>query len=216
MPEDRKSGLITALGGVAVNFRKEIKPFEKFEVWTRILAWDRKWLYLVGHFVKPGSVRVEGYTLQPWKKGKGGSKIDGEKAEGAAKPVIFASAIAKYVFKKGRLTIPPERVLRASQLLPPMPVNHESPPVSETPNLEGTAVEGAAAVVASAAAEVTPSNAEEILAASMTAKGGGDTWDWQKVEEERLRGMKIAELYNGLDALNGSITGEGEVVLGSY
>ena len=216
MPGEKKAGFVTALGGVAVNFRREIKPFEKFEVWTRVLAWDRKWIYLVGHFVKPGSVKVGGYTLQPWKRRKAHDK-DGEgEANGAATPVIFASAIAKYVFKKGRLTIPPERVLRASQLLPPKPADHETPPVSSTPNLEGTSVDGANAVVASAVEKLNPDSAEEILAASMSPKDGGDVWDWQRVEEERLRGMKIAELYNGLDALNGRFTGEGEVVLGSY
>ena len=44
----------------------------------------------------------------------------------------------------------------------------------------------------------------------MKPKEGGD------VEEERVRGMQIAELYNGLDKLNGAFPGNGEVILGSY
>ena len=110
MPESKKDGLAIALGGVVVNFRREFKPFERFEVWTRILTWDHKWLFLVGHFVQPGSVEVEGYTLKPWKRGRrernAGGKEGGGKEDNGKRPVIFASGIAKYVFKKGRLTIP--------------------------------------------------------------------------------------------------------------
>lgn len=36
---------------------------------------------------------------------------------GSTQPIIFATSVSKYVFKKGRLTIPPERILRASGLL---------------------------------------------------------------------------------------------------
>ena len=214
---DDKAGLIIALGGVAVNFRKEIKPFENFEVWTRILSWDAMWLYVVSHFVKPGTARVGGYTLQPWKKGKRSSGEEDGKGVTGAKPVVFASGIAKYVAKKGRLTIPPERILRASQLLPPKLEHRETPPVSLTPDSEGASVDGAAAIAsASVGEELTPESADELLTASMEPKEGGDVWDWRRVENERLRGMKIAELYNGLDALNGMFPGNGEVVLGSF
>lgn len=58
---------IIALGGVACVFRKEIKPLSRFEIWTRLLAWDEKWIYTVSHVVKAGAVRPRGYALQPWK-----------------------------------------------------------------------------------------------------------------------------------------------------
>ncbi|PNS14487.1 hypothetical protein CAC42_3773 [Sphaceloma murrayae] len=60
-------GYIIALGGVACIFRKEIKPLARFEIWTRLLAWDEKWIYTVSHVVKAGAVRPRGYALQPWK-----------------------------------------------------------------------------------------------------------------------------------------------------
>ena len=31
-----------ALGAVSCSFRKEINPFERYEMWTRVLSWDRK------------------------------------------------------------------------------------------------------------------------------------------------------------------------------
>ena len=79
-------------------------------------------------------------------------------------------------------------------------------------------MEGAATAVAAEAAEkLTLDNTKEILGASMAPKeGDGDAWDWQRVGNERMRGMEIAELYNGLDALNGEFNGEGPVVLRSF
>lgn len=47
-------------------------------------------------------------------------------------------------------------------------------------------------------------------------EGDGDAWHWQRVENERVRGMEIAELYNGLDALNGEFNSERQVVLRSF
>ena len=55
------------------------------------------------------------------------------------------------------------------------------------------------------------------MAASLTAGfADSDDWTWERVEEERKRGMRIAELYRGLDALNGEFTGERVPVLGQY
>ena len=216
--KEGNQGFSVILGGVSCNFRREIKPYEGFEVWTRVLCWDNKWLYVIGHFVKKGAVKPKSYTLQPWRKSKNadtesnGHADTGHSPEAGPHPAIFASGIAKYVCKKGRLTIPPERVLRASQLLPPKPADHETPPVSMTPSQEATSID---ATAASFAKSLTPDNADEVMAASLTASlAEPDAWTWERVEKERQRGMKIAELYNGLDALNGEFTGDGQAVLG--
>ncbi|KAL8889543.1 MAG: hypothetical protein Q9215_003197 [Flavoplaca cf. flavocitrina] len=55
------------MGGVNINFRREIKPAQAFEMWTRILTWDRKWIYTVTHFVKKGAMRPNGWLFQPWR-----------------------------------------------------------------------------------------------------------------------------------------------------
>ncbi len=210
------------LGGVSCQFRKEIKPYEKFEVWTRVLSWDRKWLYVICHFVKPGVVTPKSYTLQPWRKGRQQKDHEAE-SKGSANgnptssphPAIFATGIAKYVCKKGRLTISPERVLRASQLLPPKPADHEPPPATLTPAPESTSNTAAAISVVN---EITPGNGEDVVVASLKASVENENgkWTWEKVEEERKRGMKIAEMWGALEGLNGEFAGDGAVVLGRY
>lgn len=206
------------LGGVSINFKREIKPYEGFELWTRLLTWDDKWMYVIGHFVRKGVVKPKSYLLQPWKKVKqtenNGRGVNGSVGEKGLHPHIFAMGISKYVFKKGRLTIPPERVLRASGLLPPRPADRETPPMSMTPDPEITSNDAA---VTSVAAHLTPDNAGEVLAASLTAQDAdSDDWTWERVEKERQRGMKIAELYNGLDMLHEEFTGDMHPVLGRY
>ena len=216
-------GLEVRLGGVSCQFRKEIKPYEKFEVWTRVLCWDRKWLYLICHFVKPGVVRPKSYMLQPWRKEREPKKDHGAENNESAKrnaapsphPAIFATGIAKYVCKKGRLTIAPERVLQASKLLPPKPADHDTPPAISTPTPESTSN---TAAVASIVDQLTPGNAEDVVVASLKAGVESESveWTWEKVEAERKRGMKIAEMWGALDGLNVEFAGDGALVLGRY
>ena len=174
-----KGNFMIALGAVSCNFKKEIKPYEKFEIWTRLLSWDRKWLYFVSHIVKAETTKPEGWALQPWKVVKSmkgaAKKSEGIEAQANGGPTnsetrgewrnaIFASSIAKYVVKKARLTIAPERVLADSGLLPPRPgdedVNNQS-------------------------------NAVKLL-----------HWTWEIVEAERLRGLQLAEKFGALDGLH--------------
>ena len=215
------------LGGVSCNFKREIKPYEGFEIWSRVLCWDGKWLYIISHFVKKGAVKPTQYTLQPWKRRtsskkppgaeQNGDRVQGFETKASPDRMIYASAIAKYVFKKGRLTIPPERVLGNSELLPPKPTNHETPPATTSPSIEGTSVDAAAASTAQSL-PLTSQDADEVIDAAMRAKGDGvsPTWDWDRVEAERERGMKIAELFAGLDALNDEFRPEDSPALGQY
>ncbi len=129
--KEGKARFFPALGGVTCLFKREIKPFIKFEVWTRVLSWDSKWIYVVSHFVKAGAVRPESFVDQPWLKGPprrsraaGAAKAD-ENEKGASSaapagshPAIYCTCVTKYVMKKGRKTIPPEEFLRACDLLP--------------------------------------------------------------------------------------------------
>lgn len=211
------------LGGVSCQFRKEIKPYEKFEVWTRVLCWDQKWLYLICHFVKPGAVRPKSYMLQPWRKDRQQRKDHKVESNGNANEnvapsphsAIFATGIAKYVCKKGRLTIAPERILRASELLPPKPADYDTPPAISTPTPDSTSN---TAAVASTVDQITPANAEDVVVASLNAAVDTENveWTWEKVEAERKRGMKIAEMWGALDGLNGEFSGDGAVVLGRF
>lgn len=110
------SMLSIILGGVACTFKREIKPYEKFEIWTKVLCWDEKWIYFVSHFVRADKVtrgRNGGWSLQPWKKAKQGveDEMPPEKA-------VLASAVSKCIFRHGRESVVPQRVLHAAGLLP--------------------------------------------------------------------------------------------------
>ncbi|KAH9224584.1 hypothetical protein DL95DRAFT_378225 [Leptodontidium sp. 2 PMI_412] len=117
-----------ALGGVTCTFKREIKPYQQYEIWTRVVSWDTKWLYLISHFVEKGAGNPMGYSDQPWRQHHSrqthiseSSKIDQKEKSGnktVKKPKIYAFAVSKYAFKQGRLTVPPVSFLEACELLP--------------------------------------------------------------------------------------------------
>jgi hypothetical protein len=163
-----------ALGAVSCHFKREIKPYQRFDIYTRLLCWDEKWLYQVSHLVKPGVVQPDHYSMQSWRTGRKDSRsvctspnsLSDE--EGAMfKDAIFATSISKYVVKRGRQTVPPELVLQTNTLLPPGP--------SEPPN--------------------------ENSRKAMSGMGDAALWTWEAVEAERVRGMKLAEHFAALDGI---------------
>jgi hypothetical protein len=106
------------LGGATCTWHKEIKPYQPYELWTRVISWDDKWLYLVTHFVRAGVFRPDEYVMQP-SRGKGSSQKRLEKEDEAERvKAIFASSVARYVFKNNRKTIPPAQALARAGLLP--------------------------------------------------------------------------------------------------
>lgn len=179
-----------ALGGVQCNFKKEILPYQKFEMWTRLLSWDRKWFYLVTHLVRPGVGKPASFTLQPWRKTKRTEDVDPEKLKGA----VFATAIARYVIKRGRLTIPPEKALFDADMVPEKP--------------EGWVYSGDDTADANGHAN---GDAEGVL----PEKGSVD-WNWDVIERERRRGLRFAEAYSELDGLHEVWDGGKEGVLGEF
>ena len=220
LPQDTRGAggkYITALGGVCCFFQRQIEPLQSFEIFTRLLAWDRKWVYIVSHIVKKGKVRPEKYVLQPWKKGKARVRREGDEEEDLSKH-IFATSVARYVFKKGRLTINPEIVLERSYLLPSRPAGVGLPPRSE----------GSPADVTPAPAETPATNggltSPEAAISEVNVKLGGaeekanvadeEGWTWDDMEQERLRGLKIASHFEALSAAHGELKA-GEA-LGQY
>ncbi|OOF93383.1 hypothetical protein ASPCADRAFT_508541 [Aspergillus carbonarius ITEM 5010] len=100
------SSIIMILGGVQCVFRREIKPYQGYELWSRVLSWDGKWIYLVSHFVERGG------------DDDGGVKEEEDlKEEKKKKKMVFATSVSRYVFKQGRRTYPPERMIRECGLL---------------------------------------------------------------------------------------------------
>lgn len=191
-PPGAKAGYMIALGGVQCNFKKEILPYQKFEMWTRLLSWDRKWFYLVTHLVRPGVGKPASFTLQPWRKSKRveGEEVDPEKLKGA----VFATAIARYVIKNGRLTISPEKALFDADMVPEKP--------------EGW-------VYAGDDAEEMNGHVNGDAEGVLPEKGSVD-WNWDVIERERRRGLRFAEAYSELDALHEVWDGGKDGVLGQF
>ncbi|MCJ1319269.1 hypothetical protein MMC15_004605 [Xylographa vitiligo] len=212
---ERKGSFNIMLGGVTCAFKKEIKPLEPFEIWTRVLSWDQKWLYLVSHIVKSEAVKPRGYTLQPWKKtGEVEPKV--EHVQAKPHPAIFATSIAKYVFKQGRVTISPERVLEASDLLPPRPLDTKRPSASEKCSAPGVSGDEVSQLInLDSAASQLELSVETVLSESLMPQMV-NIWDWWKMEQERDHGMSIAKHMAGLDALHDVFTANDRPALGQY
>jgi hypothetical protein len=207
------------LGAVECSFKKEIKPYEPYEMWSRILCWDRKWIYVVSHFVKKGAVKPAGFTVSPpssllgsmfgsrkAKKDVATEHMNGNTNGHALEPkilheAIYASAISKYVMKLGRLTVHPEVVIKASGLLPPKPGGWNTmsgPKSGDEAQTNGHVVE----LVESAGNEDITSD--------------GDIWDWRRIEAENAKGMKFAEHFASLDGLHETFTQADGPALGFY
>ncbi|KKK18294.1 hypothetical protein ARAM_002556 [Aspergillus rambellii] len=116
-----------ALGGVQCVFHREIKPYQAYEVWSRVLSWDEKWIYIVSHFVEPGAFRPRRFFFQQPEQSLFISDDDNDNARNDVKEErrrterknpIFASSIARFVLKQGRKTVPPEIMLVQCGLLP--------------------------------------------------------------------------------------------------
>ncbi|KAI6083563.1 hypothetical protein F4821DRAFT_244591 [Hypoxylon rubiginosum] len=130
-----------ALGGVSCNFKREVRPYEEYDIWSKILTWDEKWIYIVTHFVRKDAAKPRNYSLYPEQspsqsrrnsadmsssdkdslrrasvdsESSGNSDCDEDKPE----KHIFATALSKCVFKSGRRTVSPELMFQMSGLLP--------------------------------------------------------------------------------------------------
>ncbi|KAK3996654.1 hypothetical protein QBC44DRAFT_231441 [Cladorrhinum sp. PSN332] len=180
------------LGAVFCSFRKEIGPLQGYEMWSRIVSWDRKWLYIVTHFVVKGKVKPTSWDGR-W-KGPTRSKVvkkEGEKEEEVPdwSKYIHATAISKYVFKLGRFTVHPSIMIKASGLLP------------DRPGPDGGWRGG------------------EDDCGEMVDLGDIDSdseWDWKRVEFERRKGLEYAQHFGALDGTNSLFDGGEDGAIGKF
>lgn len=77
-----KSWPYIPVANVFTNYLKELKPFEKYNVYSSILCWDKKWIYVVSRFTKCND------------------------------KILCSLSMTKYVLKDGRKTIPPQDALK--------------------------------------------------------------------------------------------------------
>lgn len=183
------SRAVIALGGISCLFKREILPYRKYEMWTRLLCWDRKWFYLITHLVKPGVGKPTSWTLQPWRKGRQSarSEVDREKLLAA----VYATGIAKYVIKRGRITVPAEEALVDADMVPKKPEGWVYGG-KDKQELDGDA---------------------DSLAPLPVHEG---EWNWDTIEAERLRGLKVAQRFAQMDRMHEYFDGGKDGVLGEF
>lgn len=189
------------LGAVMCNFKREIPMYAGYEMWSRVLCWDRKWIYILTHFVKKGAVRPDGYTLDDGSfrsrflgaRGKEPVK-EGYNAdwEATLNKNVYASALSKYCCKIGRFTIHPEVTMNASGLLPPKPGGWN---------------------IMDGKQDVQNGSAEN---GSTDAVIDSEEWDWKRVEAENQRGLKFAEHFAAMEELTEEFSGEDRPALGVF
>jgi hypothetical protein len=193
-PAPRRKPVLIVLGSVYCTFKREIKPFELYEMHSKVLSWDAKWLYVLTCFMRPARCRSD-------------------------EKVILAVGVSKYVVKKGRLTVPPERILRASGFLPTPPPESEAKTALadvdssaeasgvDTPgNAEGITATGG--MDGSLVREVLKMNDDNIPGQEVldkqqkenTDSWNVEEWTWERIEQERLRGLEVVDGYTNMDA----------------
>lgn len=181
--------VMVVLGSVYCSFKREIKPFELYEISSRVIAWDKKWMYILTTFVRPAK------------------RADGQKT-------LLATALSKYVVKKGRLTVSPERILRTGGFLPDAPAAEDASTTLDS-STEASAIatpasgEGISAtgVDGSLVREVLKLDSDQIPARQDLEKErqvnseswNPADWTWERIEQERLCGLKVVDPYVGLD-----------------
>lgn len=164
-----------ALGAVSCSFKRELKPYESYELWTRILSWDEKWVYIVTHFVRKGAVKPREYTLYPQQNSASKGDVKRRASDSSADNIeshkaVVATALSKCVFKQGRRTVSPAYMLRKSGLMPAKSLDDMLPSEPNSLPLESCASSDSGIDVA-----------EEKDDSSLA-----------RVERERQRGMKVA------------------------
>lgn len=202
--EGKKGRMNVILGSVFTSFKREILPYQTYEICSKIAGWDNKWLYVITFFQKPAK--------------KGGKQDHSSR--------LLAMSISKYVVKKGRWTVAPEAILTASGLLPDKPASAPAiatatlssgvatPSATETDGLTAATVTGAESsileagesivLVASdeaenAAAETAAGDEHSKQSPSTQAARAGLEWSWARVDEERKRGLEIVKGYIDVD-----------------
>ncbi|PTB39328.1 hypothetical protein M441DRAFT_59385 [Trichoderma asperellum CBS 433.97] len=69
------------LGATHTSFKRELRPYASYNVESRILGWDSRWIYVGSWFL----------------------------SKSTSKKKVYATSLSKYIIKKGRITVRPEQ-----------------------------------------------------------------------------------------------------------
>lgn len=222
-----------ALGAISCNFKRELKPYEPYEMWTRVLTWDEKWIYILTHFVKKGAVKPKTFTLYPEqnaqefrrkKSAKDTKEHESVKAM-EANPAVVATALSKCVFKAGRRTISPYMMMKKSGLLPVESIDDAVYTSAEYYRRSSSFSSDSGASTRRTSVEVDPftrrssaSTDSGIVLNSADYTGKNEMTEMEKIERERQRGMRAAAFLssNNQSALDLEFSGENGAALGKH
>jgi hypothetical protein len=200
-----KNGVMTAmLGSTYTHFKREIPTGYPYEVWSRILTWDQKWLYIVTHFVRKGKIIAKASVtdiINDRKPDAQNVKVSNQAfkapkilSQGDVEQSVFATSISKCVFKKGRMTVSPERVLAASGLL-------------------STATSDTSAIDLTGPQESINLETKDLFQKEMTTQYSNNELG-EEIEAERAKGMRFAYLLSELEDLQGHLLKDKELSSG--
>ena len=160
------------LGAVHTSFRKEIEAYAPYQVQSRLLAWDSRWVYIGTWF---------------YRSTKGGEET-----------TLLASSLSKYIIKKGRITVRPETLFKTAGWIPdptphPLPDNAETLPTS---TIEATSDLTQRMIKKVNEATIMPDSSQP------AQDGARDwTWSSEEIEQERRRCLNLLE-QNGWSNLD--------------
>lgn len=212
----------SALLGPQVSVLFRVKPSHLVMMLTRK---SPRWIYMVTHFVRKDAIKPKSFSMYPRQKNKNAGIRNVDKKEDA----IIASALSKIVFKKGRLTIPPEVMLQASGLLPPRPADlallqtEIYPAPAKRAMAQGLFDVGFRFfenfdLLWEATRNMLTPEPEEARDQSRDgspddiATKKRDHWTWDMVEQERVRGLEMASKLGALEGLAAEFTAEADAL----
>lgn len=178
--------VMVVLGSVYCTFKREIKPFELYEMQSQVISWDKKWMYILTAFLRPAK------------------KAGGEKT-------LLATALSKYVVKKGRLTVSPERILRTAGFLPAASGQSAADSSAEASAIgtpaSGEGITATGVADGSLAREVLKISEDQLPDRDELEREkkvnydswNAEEWTYERIEQERLRGLQVVEPYINID-----------------
>ncbi|EEA21250.1 conserved hypothetical protein [Talaromyces marneffei ATCC 18224] len=207
--EGRNGVMTVMLGSTYRNFKREIQTGYPYEVWSRILTWDQKWLYIVTHFVRKDKIVPKASVTEVINDRKPKSVNASKKtfktprvlSQSDVEQSVFATSISKCVFKKGRMTVSPERVLAASGLL-------------------SNAISDKSAIDLTGSQHSIDPEMKDLFQKGTTPQYSNHELD-REIEVERDKGMRFACLLSELEDLQGHLLKDkelsnGVITLGTF
>lgn len=195
-------------------------------MWTRVLTWDEKWIYILTHFVKKDSKKPETFTLYPEQNASLKNSVSGSDKKTKNEPWsehsnkdIVATALSKCVFKADRRTISPMLMFKYSGLLPADSVDEAVYTTAEyyqrRDSLEFTTYDGTNSRRESRSSISTDSGLD---CTSMPDEGVDKMSEMETLEFKRQRGMRAAHVLssNVQGALDVDFADEDEPALGQH